>query len=183
VPPACRSGEPTAGTALDRKYDYAFFSPLGVSRLSGRALELGGSDHKLYRGIRALRVLSAGRVWAPSRCVMQRSSARLSTHEKYCHNGVHGLRPRARQWLARGPRRRSWPLPEQAVLSVRRGLAQGPAAAASAAAGPRHALGRGIRAKRTRPYLPQTNGKGGALPAHASWRMAYARPYRHESER
>jgi hypothetical protein len=50
VPPACRSGEPTVGTALDRKYDYAFFSALGVSRLSGRALALGGSDHKLYRG-------------------------------------------------------------------------------------------------------------------------------------
>jgi endonuclease/exonuclease/phosphatase family metal-dependent hydrolase len=50
VPPSCRGGEHTAGTTLDRKYDYVFFSALGVSGLSGRALELGGSDHKLFRG-------------------------------------------------------------------------------------------------------------------------------------
>ena len=50
---ACRSGEFTccgAGEPLDRKYDYAFFSAPGVSRLSGRPFELDGSDHALYRG-------------------------------------------------------------------------------------------------------------------------------------
>ena len=50
--PACRSGQFTccgAGAPLDRKYDYAFFSALGVSQLSGRAFGLDGSDHALYR--------------------------------------------------------------------------------------------------------------------------------------
>jgi hypothetical protein len=55
-PLACRSGQPTccanAGedeSHLDRKYDYVFFAAPGVSQLSGRALDVGGSDHALYR--------------------------------------------------------------------------------------------------------------------------------------
>jgi endonuclease/exonuclease/phosphatase family metal-dependent hydrolase len=50
-PRACRSGEVTVPgpKCVNCKFDYVFFSAPGVSRLSGRALDVGESDHKLYR--------------------------------------------------------------------------------------------------------------------------------------
>jgi endonuclease/exonuclease/phosphatase family metal-dependent hydrolase len=47
-PRACRSGEVTVPGRCMCKFDYVFFS-VGASRLSGRALDVGESDHKLYR--------------------------------------------------------------------------------------------------------------------------------------
>jgi endonuclease/exonuclease/phosphatase family metal-dependent hydrolase len=67
-PRACRSGQFTccgAADSLHRKYDYAFFSALGVSQLSGRALGLGGVRPRALPRVGAFRVLSASRV---SRC-------------------------------------------------------------------------------------------------------------------
>lgn len=48
-PPACRSGDITVPGKCTCKFDYVFFSRLDVRRLSGRALDGGGSDHNLYR--------------------------------------------------------------------------------------------------------------------------------------
>ena len=56
---ACRSGEFTccgAGEPLDRKYDYAFFSAPGVSRLSGRPFELGRVRPRALPRLGALRL-------------------------------------------------------------------------------------------------------------------------------